>query len=291
MKRARAVGIRPLVNVKPSSHIMIIWSGWGILIPIIAILGGVLGYGVGEALGIEAYGPGLGLGLAAFANWAIWRAIDRKGARVLWDPAAGREVHLKPKHSLFFIPGRFWTVLIGMLAVVMIVGGVEGAKKDAANAKLPGFKEFTAANELIGSARNGEIHGNTDEAKAAAREFSSGLKQMVSTLFSGNKKPSDGEYLTYCNETPDAITILCHVPSLRKFKSDDAKDGLSQIAWEVAYRAVTTLDPEHQKSLTVGLRGIVSYGVIQQGKAGEETPSTRQEGEEAMLYPVFTPES
>lgn len=270
---------------------MIIWSGWGILIPIIAVLGAVLGYGIGEALGIEAYGMGLGLGLAAFANWAIWRAIDRKGVRVLWDPAVGKEVHIKPKHSLFFIPGRFWTVLIGLLAVVMVFGGVEGVKKDAENAKTPGFKEFTAANELIGSARNGEIHGNTDAAKAAAGEFSRGLKQMVSTLFSGNKKLSEGEYLTYCNETPDTITILCYVPSLRKFKSDEVKAGLSQIAWAVGSRAATALDPEHRKSLTVGLRGIVSYGAIQQGKSGEETPGNQAEGEEAMLYPGFAPES
>ncbi len=172
----------------------------------------------------------------------------------------------------------------------MTVGGVEGLKKDAANAKLLGFKEFAAANELIGSARTGEIHGNTDAAKAAAGEFSHGLKHMVATLFSGSKKLSDGEYLTYCNETPDAITILCHVPSLRKFKSDNAKDGLSQIAWALGSRAATTLDPEHRKSLTVRLDGSVSYGAIQQGKAGQETPTTQKEGAEAMLYPAFVPE-
>lgn len=283
--------MKPLGNIEPSSDMFIFWSGWGILVPVLAILGAIIGTVIGGALGIPAYGPGLGLGLAALANWAIWEKVYQKGARVLWDPAAGREVHLRPKHSLFFIPAKAWTVVLGLLAVVVVIGGIEGAKKDAENAKQPGFKEFTAANDLIGSKRNGDFHGNTSAAQNVAAEFSRDLKKMTSAFFTGSKKLTEGDYLTYCHETPSAITILCHVPSLRKFKSDETKERLSQLAWAVGSGAADKLDPDHRKHLTVGLRGIVSYGSIQQGKPGGENPEVQTEDKESVFYPGFAPES
>lgn len=270
---------------------MIIWSGLGILIPLVAILGVFVGTAISGALGHAAAGPGLGLVLAAAANWALWKMIYPKQPKILIDPSNGQQVVLNPKHGLFFIPAKAWTWILGILALPVMLLGAIGEKAAAKEAATPGYKEFHAADDLIGSKTHGIAHGNNDAAKTSASGFSNTMKTMTAALFTGGSKKNlltGGDFLTYCHHGEDTIVFLCHVPSLRSYKSDEAKDGLNKIAWIAANQAAAELDPDHKKNLMVGLRGIASYGSVLQGKNGGEAPtSPAGSDDKAVFLPVF----
>jgi hypothetical protein len=253
----------------------------------------VLGSIISGALGQPGVGPGLGLGLAALANWGLWKMIYPKQPRVLVDPATGQQVLLNPKHGLFFIPAKAWTWILALLAVPLMLIGVTAERAAAKEAAKPGFKEYTAANDLIDSKRKGQCHGNTDAAKQAATGFASSMKTMTKILFDGGSKKNlmtGGDFLTYCHDGPETIVILCHVPSLRSYKTAETKKALADIAWSAARRAGEALDPEHKKTLLVGLRGLASYGSIQQGKASSEAASSSLDtSDKSVFFPAFTP--
>lgn len=271
---------------------MIIWNGLGILVPLIAIFGTVLGTIVGAAIGQPGAGVGIGLLLAALMNWGIWKLIYPKQPKILVDPATGQQVIIKPKHSLFFIPAKAWTWILLVLAVPMISAGKASDREDAANAKKPGYKEFTAANDLIDSNNKGLCHGNTDAAKETASSFASGMKMMTETFFTGGSDKNamtGGDFLTYCHDGQDSIVILCHVPSLRSYKSDETKKALNDIAWVSACEMAAKLDPEKKKTLYVGLRGITLYGSIQKGKLTDKNSQLLGKSDKSVFYPAFAP--
>ena len=271
---------------------MIIWSGLGILIPLITIAGIIGGIALSAFLGFPGLGPGMGLGLAALGNWGLWKLIYPKQPRILVDQATGQQVKVEPRHSLFFIPARAWTWILAVLAVPAVVVGMIGARASAKEAAQPGYQEFKAADKLINAKGQGAIHGNSTAAKSAATDFSDRMKVMVGALFSGGSKKNimtGGEFLTYCHETSDTIVFLCHVPSLRSYKSEDAKSGLNKVAWTVAKGASAKLDPGHKKALVVGLRGITSYGSILKGTTADEEPGESVSDKAAVFYPLFAP--
>jgi hypothetical protein len=165
---------------------------------------------------------------------------------------------------------------------------------------MPGYAGFNSADDLISSSSKGLTHGNTDGARDAAAGFGNIMKAMTGIMFTGGSKKNlltGGDFLTYCQEAPDSIVILCHVPSLRSYKDEEAKKGLADIAWSAACGAAEKIDPEKKKTLIVGLRGITSYGSIQKGKAGDDTvPTAMDTGDKSVFYPSFatigkTPES
>jgi len=100
---------------------MIVWRGYGFLVVLLAVAGMVLGQLGVEALP-EGYRPGgafVGLVLAAALVYGLHRLIEAKQpARVLVDKNTGQEVVFKPKHDLFFIPLKYWSLVLVVLAVV-----------------------------------------------------------------------------------------------------------------------------------------------------------------------------
>jgi hypothetical protein len=109
---------------------MIIWRGWGIVVAVIAFLGLLAGQLVGTAI----YGPvgyeqnatwlvGSGLLVAAGVLWPIGQRMN-SGGRVLIDKETGQELMLKPGHSLFFIPVQYWSPILAVIALIMIVMGL-----------------------------------------------------------------------------------------------------------------------------------------------------------------------
>ena len=110
---------------------MIIWSGLGILIPLVAIVGLVAGTVLGTALGFPVAGIGLGFLLAATGNWGLWKLVYPETPKVLIDPATGQQVVINPKHGLFFIPARAWTWILGFFAIPAVLLGVIGEKAAA----------------------------------------------------------------------------------------------------------------------------------------------------------------
>jgi hypothetical protein len=227
-------------------------------------------------------------------NFGVWKMIYPKKPKVLVDPATGQQVIMNPKHGLFFIPAKAWTWLLAVLAVPAMFMGVVGSRAEAEAAAKPGYKEFEAANALIGSSSKGLVHGNTDPARAAASGFSDSMKELTDVLFTGGSKKNlltDGSFLTYCHEGNDTVVFLCHVPSLRSYKSDDVRSGLDSVAWAAANRAVSTMNDTADRKLVVGLRGISSYGSILSGKVGAEEPEKATDTHDrSIFFAAFAPQ-
>jgi hypothetical protein len=270
---------------------MLIWKGFGILVGVVGVVGLVAGLIAGTVVG-AGFGLclGLGMALAALANWGLWKLIYPKQAQFRQDPATGQQVVHRPNHSFFFIPGPIWTWIFAALAIPLGAFGAFAEKSGKEEAAKPGHAGFTAADNRIGYSKAGDLaHGNTKEAEAAAKAFGDAMKGIGKMAFSGGKNPDAG-FPTFCQQGKDSIVFLCHVPELRHYKSDEAKDGLATIAWTCARAAAETLDPAKTKPLVVGLRGITSYGIILQGSPADETPRRAGFSEKsALFYPAFAP--
>jgi len=87
----------------------------------------------------------------------------------------------------------------------------------------------------------------------------------------------------------DEVVFICHVPELRNYKSEDSKSALADIAWGSAKAAAQLLDPTAEKTLTVGLRGISTYGILLKGQTGGDEPARSGSFEKvAILFPGFS---
>lgn len=163
----------------------------------------------------------------------------------------------------------------------------------ALEAQKPGFKEFTAANALIGTSSNGVVHGNTDAAKQSATSFSNSMKLMTEASFTGGSKANlmtGGEFLTYCHENNDTIVFLCHVPSLRSYKTAESKSALEDIAWASAQKATKALYPEQKKrKSSSACAALLSYGSMQEGDVSDEVVLAKSTPEDSVFYPAFIP--
>ena len=115
---------------------MIVWSGWGVLVIVIAV---VVGGGLSALLGVGfraaglpqliAAAPFLGLAVAAAVNWVVGRRLNTRPGREMIDTATGRTVILRRRHSLFWIPMEWWSVALGLLAVFLLVAVVSGGSR------------------------------------------------------------------------------------------------------------------------------------------------------------------
>lgn len=102
---------------------MILWSGWGILTVLFAIAGAMLGaalHGVIPAMSGQV-GIAIGLLAAAAANWWVGFRLNNRPGRELVDPNTGGRVILKRRHTLFWLPMQYYSVLLLMVAVVALL--------------------------------------------------------------------------------------------------------------------------------------------------------------------------
>ncbi|PXY26198.1 hypothetical protein DI005_07045 [Prauserella sp. PE36] len=99
---------------------MIVWSGWGILALVFAMLGAMVGTLAGLAVGVVAeptnFGTALGLAAAAVAIWFVGRRLNRP--KPGFDERTGERVMLGGRHKLFFVPMQYWGPAVGALAVL-----------------------------------------------------------------------------------------------------------------------------------------------------------------------------
>ncbi len=268
---------------------MIIWSGWGILSAIFAIIGIVVGMIVGSVTGALAGGI-VGGGVAAFLNHLVAKSTGQ--GKVMIDPATNQQVLLKKSNSLFFIPMSWFTPLLAVGGLLIGTMGMLASQDDKRmDAEYPGKKIFEEADELINSNRKGKTsYGASAEAEKAAETFSSLIASMQKISFEGGSKKNlltKGEFLTYCRVDEDEIVFLCHVPSMRSYKEDDAKQALGDLAWIAAKTAASDVpDLSEDVRIVVGLRGITSYGIILEGKRNGDPETTDAK---TVFYEAFAP--
>lgn len=271
---------------------IIIWKGFGILVPIIAVAGFVIGGVLGAATGSAGVGVGLGMGMAALGIWLLEKALMPKRPR--FNPAVGPVPPALPMpkssgSSFFFVPLMGWVWLIAILSVPVVAMGILSDVSGRKQMAKPGYKEFSVAEEQASTSSREIGSGNTPAAGKAATAFATDFRRETLAIFSGKKLSTD-DFHAYCQETPDTIVMICEVPGYRHFKSADAKATMDKLAWAACCKAVGALDPEHKKTLMIGLKGLVSYGSIQKGKTTAATPE-RLPSNKDVFYPFFVPAS
>ena len=106
---------------------MIIWSGLGFLVPMIALACLLTSEaGVEKWFGDDQYyqthgWPKLaGFLLAALIIWPIGALLERRGGRTLIDPATGEHVRVRGDHPCFFIPVKWWPIVCIGLGVLFL---------------------------------------------------------------------------------------------------------------------------------------------------------------------------
>jgi hypothetical protein len=104
---------------------MLIWRGWGILVPLLAgftaflvklIIDKLEGPGTYEAQR-ELY-TGISWGVSAVVLLLVGLALNG-GGEVQYDPTTGQYVKVKrSRHSFFFIPVEYWSIVSLILAAI-----------------------------------------------------------------------------------------------------------------------------------------------------------------------------
>jgi hypothetical protein len=107
---------------------MIIWSGWGWLVPVLAFVVSLVFEAVTEAsTGKDQFYQNqpwllaVAMVVAGTAVWFLSAYFDKKQGRVVIDKATGKELVLRSSHSFFFIPMRFWAFLLPLFGVAYVV--------------------------------------------------------------------------------------------------------------------------------------------------------------------------
>lgn len=107
---------------------LLIWSGWGILVVRI-VIGTAVIFGALIQISLQALGHpelaflafSLGLFAAAAANWVVGRRLNSTPSRELIDPATNQRVLLTRRHALFWIRMEYWSVPVVLAAFVLLL--------------------------------------------------------------------------------------------------------------------------------------------------------------------------
>jgi hypothetical protein len=118
---------------------MIVWRGWGILVVVLSFAPLLLVQVLGDAVlgqgyfGAHRWPKFVALVLAALLVWTFARILDSRPGRVVVDPETGERITLGGGDHLFFVPVRYWAVLLLLAGIGF---GVLGPASPAAEASL-----------------------------------------------------------------------------------------------------------------------------------------------------------
>jgi hypothetical protein len=109
---------------------MVIWTGLGFLVAIITFASLILTELLSERLtGDDAFyqdNPWLmlvAMSAAATLTYVLHRLLLRQKARTLVDKETGEELTLRPSNSLFFIPVKWWPLVLLISGILFTVLG------------------------------------------------------------------------------------------------------------------------------------------------------------------------
>jgi hypothetical protein len=152
-----------------------------------------------------------------------------------------------------------------------------------------------AAENAVMSDREGAALGNSDQARAAAKQFSLAMKLARQAFFTGKDDSkfslTEGNFVTYVQVLPDKCAFIVHVPQLRNYAAE-AKIEMAELAWRMA-AGVLDDNKIAVKELAVGIRGPMSYGHIIVGPptpvGGQASAGKPRTIDRDALYPFFVP--
>ena len=108
---------------------MIIWSGWGILVPVIVIGTSLIMEIVTEAAfnddsyyQSQSWPLALTLVVSGILVWFIGKSLNSKSERVVIDKQTGEELVLNASnHRLFFVKMEYWSPVLLAAAILVLV--------------------------------------------------------------------------------------------------------------------------------------------------------------------------
>lgn len=92
---------------------ILIWKGWGILVPIIALV--TLMFVAGHT-----YGPLVAGLVSAVAVAVIGCKLNGRPGRLVVDAETGQKIELKGVHSFFFIKMEYWAFVLATAGIVSV---------------------------------------------------------------------------------------------------------------------------------------------------------------------------
>ncbi|MGC3957599.1 MAG: hypothetical protein QM813_06450 [Verrucomicrobiota bacterium] len=110
---------------------MIIWSGFGFLVAVVGFAALIFTEVISEKItGDDQFYQQhgwvilIGMLVAAALTYGLHRLLLLQKGRAVIDKQTGQEIVLRPNHSLFFIPVKWWPIVFVILGVVFAVSGV-----------------------------------------------------------------------------------------------------------------------------------------------------------------------
>lgn len=160
----------------------------------------------------------------------------------------------RPTGGLWVLRGLIATPII--LIAMAILGSIAGgAKMRAEEAKLPGNREFEAANQYISRTSTTDGNGNTPTAALAGK----GCATIMQAWLEAATSDTDNKSITaWCEAHPERALFLVKIPDLRKFTDND-KDEICLAAWYAAQIAARELNLTPNAEIAVAVRGIALY--------------------------------
>ncbi|MEO9849971.1 MAG: hypothetical protein ABJH72_16310 [Reichenbachiella sp.] len=98
---------------------MIIWTGRGILTPLILAVAIILTAAI-PSKEVASFLLPFAFIAAGTANWRLGNKWNNKEGRVIVDETTGQRTEYKPNHSLFFIKMQYWGILFIALGGLMV---------------------------------------------------------------------------------------------------------------------------------------------------------------------------
>jgi hypothetical protein len=107
---------------------MIIWSGWGFLVAVIAFGMSLATEIVTERMAgddrfyqTHAWPLSLALVFSGAIVWGVGTYLEARGGRVVIDEASGEKLTIGGEHRFFFVPVRYWGPLLMALSALPFI--------------------------------------------------------------------------------------------------------------------------------------------------------------------------
>jgi hypothetical protein len=104
---------------------MIIWTGLGILVPVIAALDLVIFTLIGTNFKLPVLLTWVIfcviVFLSAIGMWYLAKVLDKNSLKELIDPKTNEKLILKKSHTFFFIPMKAWAVIFVVLDILWFI--------------------------------------------------------------------------------------------------------------------------------------------------------------------------
>jgi hypothetical protein len=106
---------------------MIIWSGLGFLVAVIAFVSMIFAEYTTESLfqddsyyQTHGWPKLLAFWIAGVTVWFLGNHLNQKPGQVMIDKETGTEVLMKPNHALFFIKLEYWGPILFILGILFL---------------------------------------------------------------------------------------------------------------------------------------------------------------------------